>query len=216
MIKAVIFDLDGTLLYTLENLTESTNYALSYFGYKQYDINDIRNFVGDGVRKLIERTIPEGEANANFEACLKIFKEHYSKTMYEKTRPYDGIVEMLKTLNQNGITCAVVSNKFDSAVKELCIRYFGDLIKIANGECTGIRKKPCPDGVLNIVQKLDCTNSCLYVGDSEVDVQTAKNAGIPCISVSWGYKDKNFLKEHDAKIIVDSIDELTTIILAYK
>ena len=91
-----------------------------------------------------------------------------------------------------------------------------DLIKIANGECTGIRKKPCPDGVLNIVQKLDCTNSCLYVGDSEVDVQTAKNAGIPCISVSWGYKDKNFLKEHDAKIIVDSIDELTTIILAYK
>ncbi len=214
-LKAVIFDLDGTLLFTLENLYESTNYALKQFGYKERTLDEIRDFVGNGVRKLIERAIPDGENNPNFEKCLGIFKEHYSKTMYEKTRPYDGVVEMLKTLNQNGITCAVVSNKFDSAVKELCRHYFGDLIKTAAGECTDIRKKPCPDGVLKIIKQLNCQGKCLYVGDSEVDIQTAKNANLPCISVCWGYKNKDFLIKNGAQNIVQTIDELKKTILEY-
>ena len=154
--KAVIFDLDGTLLYTLENLYESTNYALVQFNYPTRTIEEVRTFVGNGVSKLIERAIPEGLDNPNFEECLQIFKEHYSKTMYEKTRPYDGVVKMLTTLKQNGIICAVVSNKFDSAVKELCAHYFGDLIQAAAGECGDVRKKPCPDGVLKIIKQLDC------------------------------------------------------------
>ena len=215
-IKTVIFDLDGTLLYTLENLYESTNYALAQFDYPLHTLGEIRAFVGNGVRKLIERAIPEGENNPDFEACLKIFKEHYSKTMYEKTRPYDGVIEMLKTLNSDGITCAVVSNKFDSAVKELCARYFGDLITTAAGECETIRKKPCPDGVLSVIKQLGCAGKCLYVGDSEVDIETAKNAKLPCISVSWGYKDRDFLLQHGADIIADSVEELTNIIQNFK
>ena len=212
-IKAVIFDLDGTLLYTLENLYESTNYALKHFDYRECSLEQIRNFVGNGVEKLIERAIPDGVNNPNFEECLKIFKAHYSKTMYEKTRPYDGVIKMLETLKQNNIACAVVSNKFDSAVKELCSRYFGDLIVQAAGECETIRKKPCPDGVLSVIKKLGCEGNCLYVGDSEVDIQTSKNAGLPCISVSWGYKNRDFLLQNGAQIIVDNADELTEIIL---
>lgn len=211
---AVIFDLDGTLLYTLENLFESTNYALAKFGYQQRSIEEIRAFVGNGVKKLIERSIPGGENNPDFEDCLKIFKEHYSKTMYEKTRPYDGVLEMLKKLNNSGIACAVVSNKFDSAVKELCAHYFGTLIKTAAGECDDVRKKPCPDAVLKVVKLLGCKEGCcVYVGDSEVDIQTAKNAGLPCISVCWGYKDRDFLLQNGAQVIVDNVNELTKAIL---
>ena len=213
--KAVIFDLDGTLLYTLENLYESTNFALGCFDYPKRTLEEVRNFVGNGVRKLIERSIPEGEKNPNFEKCLEIFKEHYSKTMYDNTRPYDGIMKMLKILPKNGIVCAVVSNKFDSAVKVLCKRYFEDLVSLAVGECETVRKKPCPDGVLKIIEQLGCKGNCVYVGDSEVDIETAKNAGLYCISVSWGYKDKEFLLKNGASEIVDTVDELTETILKH-
>ena len=212
-LKAVIFDLDGTLLYTLENLHKSTNFALEHFGYPKRSLEEIRNFVGNGVQKLIERALPDGIDNPDFNQCLELFKKHYSQTMYEKTRPYDGIIEMLRTLNRSGIVCAVVSNKFDSAVKELCKRYFGDLIAFAAGECEDVRKKPCPDGVLKIINQLGCGGDCVYVGDSEVDIQTAKNAGLKCISVSWGYKDKDFLIQNGAQLIVGSVEELTKAIL---
>ena len=212
-LKAVIFDLDGTLLYTLENLHKSTNFALEHFGYPKRSLEEIRNFVGNGVQKLIERALPDGIDNPVFNQCLELFKKHYSQTMKEKTRPYDGIIDMLRTLNRSGIVCAVVSNKFDSAVKELCKRYFGDLITIAAGECEDVRKKPCPDGVLKIINQLGCGGDCVYVGDSEVDIQTAKNAGLKCISVSWGYKDKDFLIQNGAQLIVGSVEELTKAIL---
>lgn len=206
--KSVIFDLDGTLLYTLENLHESTNFALKHFGYAERSLTEIRSFVGNGVQKLIERAIPDGLENPNFKSCFNLFKEHYSKTMYEKTRPYEGVIELLNELNECGIKCAVVSNKYDAAVKELCVKYFGDKIAIAVGENAQVRKKPAPDSVFAVINQLGCEGNCVYVGDSEVDLKTAQNANITCISVSWGYKDREFLVSRGAEKIADSVQEL--------
>lgn len=207
MIDTVIFDLDGTLLYTLENLYKSTNYALAKCGFKERTIKEVRNFVGNGVNKLIERSIPDGENNPFFEKCLSLFKEHYSSTMEDDAHPYDGILDLLDRLNEDGIKCAVVSNKYDSAVKELCKKYFGSRIIVAVGESENVRKKPAPDSVLEIMKKLN-SQKALYVGDSEVDIQTANNADIPCISVSWGYKDRDFLLNNGADIIVNNAKDL--------
>ena len=207
MIDTVIFDLDGTLLYTLENLYKSTNYALKKCGYKERTILEVRNFVGNGVQKLIERSIPHGIENPDFEKCLSIFKEHYSSTMGDDARPYDGIIELLDNLNNDGIKCAVISNKYDSAVKELCKKYFGSRILTAIGESPTIRKKPAPDTVLAVIKELGAKNA-VYVGDSEVDIQTAQNAKIPYISVTWGYKDIDFLVQNNAKLLVNNTEEL--------
>lgn len=209
--KVIIFDLDGTLLNTLEDLTDSTNFALESFGYEKRSIDEVRNFVGNGVAKLIERAIPDGVGNKDYEGCLRVFKEHYSKNMYNKTAPYPGIIDMLKTLRQKGYGVAVVSNKFDIAVRALCDKYFSDLIDGAAGEneIAGIKKKPAPDSVYAVVARLgaDLVN-CIYVGDSEVDIMTAQNSGIPCVSVLWGFKDREFLIAHGAQIIVQTPDEI--------
>lgn len=154
MIDTVIFDLDGTLLYTLENLHLSTNYALDKYGFKQRTLKEIRSFVGNGVELLIKRAVPDDTDEITTAKCLADFKEHYAATMYDKTRPYDGIVEMLDKLNADNIKCAVVSNKFDAAVKELCERYFGKRILYAVGERDGIRKKPAPDSVLEVIRQI--------------------------------------------------------------
>ncbi len=209
--RIIIFDLDGTLLNTLEDLADSTNFALKTLGYPERSVEEVRNFVGNGVAKLIERAIPDGVENPDFEKCLNLFKENYSKNMYNKTAPYSGIIDMLKILKNKGCKIAVVSNKFDIAVKELCKKYFSDLIDIAVGEneANGIKKKPAPDTVLSVVEQL-CANidDCVYVGDSEVDIMTAKNSGMPCISVLWGFKDREFLLEHNACIFVETPDEI--------
>ena len=207
MIDTVIFDLDGTLLYTLENLYKSTNYALKKCGYKERTIQEVRNFVGNGVQKLIERSLPGGADNPDFEKCLAVFKEHYSKTMEDDARPYDGVIQLLDKLNTDGIKCAVVSNKYDSAVKELCKKYFGSRILTAIGESPSVHKKPSPDTVLEVIKELNAQNT-VYVGDSEVDIQTAQNAKIPCISVTWGYKDIDFLIQNNAQILVNNTEEL--------
>ena len=207
----IIFDLDGTLLNTLEDLTDSTNYALECFGYSTRSIAEVRTFVGNGVTKLIERAIPNGLQNQDFEKCLEVFKEHYSKNMYNKTAPYCGVIEMLKDLKQRDCKIAVVSNKFDTAVKELCVKYFLGLVDVAIGENEkeGIKKKPAPDAVLSVV---DCfcadIDDCVYVGDSEVDIMTASNSNMPCISVLWGFKDKEFLLAHNAQILAETPDDI--------
>lgn len=214
MKKTVIFDLDGTLLYTLEDLAESTNFALESFNYSRCSLSQIRSYVGDGVQKLMERAIPLGSENPDFQQCLETFKSHYKKNMYNKTRPYEGVIKLLDILKKQGVKTAVVSNKFDSAVKELCEHYFDRKIDIAVGESDSIRKKPSPDGLFEVMKKLGSEpKDCLYIGDSEVDILTAKNACIPCISVNWGYKDENFLKFHGAEVIVSSCDELLNEIL---
>ena len=209
MISTVIFDLDGTLLYTLEDLTDSTNYVLSKFKYPVKTIDNIRCYVGDGVSKLIERAIPDGINNPKFHECLNIFTKHYSQNMYNKTRPYADIIDMLKMLKSRHIKTAIVSNKFDSAVKELTKKYFPNLIDIAFGQRENIAPKPSPaivNEVLGILKTTPC--ACLYAGDSEIDIQTAKNAGIECISTAWGYKSIDFLRENGAVKLIRAPYEL--------
>lgn len=209
MIKTVIFDLDGTLLYTLEDLKDSVNFALVQFNYPPKTLDEVRNFVGNGVRLLIERSLPSGAKNPDLEQVLKIFKTHYAENMYNKTKPFDGINEMLDELKRKGIHLAVVSNKFDLAVKELCRKYFGEKIEIAIGESENVRKKPAPDSVLKVMEILNCNkDETFYVGDSEVDIQTAANCNLKCISVAWGYKNRNFLTENGARIIVNTPKEI--------
>ena len=209
--KAVIFDLDGTLLNTLEDLTDSTNFALSKFNFPQKTIDQVRRYVGNGVQRLIERAIPGGSSNPNFEKCLNLFKEHYKDNMFNKTAPYDGIIPMLKKLKSHKIRTAVVSNKFDDAVKGLCKKYFDGLIDFCAGEneLQGIRKKPAPDTVLKVLKEFGIkSDDAIYIGDSEVDIQTAKNANIECISVLWGFKNKEFLINSGAQIIISKPDEI--------
>ncbi len=194
MVKAVIFDLDGTLLNTLEDLWISTNFALSQFGYPQRTFEEVRMFVGNGVRKLIERAVPENCQNVD--ECLAVFKKHYAENMYNHTAPYNSIEKILKDLQAQGVKTAVVSNKFDLAVKELCKKYFGDLIDIAIGQFDDVPPKPAPNGVLKALKELG-EETAIYVGDSEVDVQTAKNANLTCIGVTWGFRDRENLKGAD-------------------
>ncbi len=211
MKKAVIFDLDGTLLNTLDDLADSTNYALSKFGYPTRTIEEVRQFVGNGVAKLIERAIPEGKNNPNFEKCLAIFKENYAQNMYNKTAPYNGIIEMLSNLKSKGIKIAVVSNKFDLAVKELCKKYFEEFIDFAAGEneAQGIKKKPAPDTVISVLNEFNfAPEDAVYVGDSDVDIMTAKNSKMPCISVTWGFRDEKFLLENGATILINAPSEI--------
>lgn len=211
MKKTVIFDLDGTLLNTLDDLADSTNYALSGFGYPTRTIDEVRQFVGNGVAKLIERAIPEGKNNPNFEKCLAIFKENYAQNMYNKTAPYNGIIEMLSNLKSKGIKIAVVSNKFDLAVKELCKKYFEGFIDFAAGEneAQGIKKKPAPDTVISVLNEFNfAPEDAVYVGDSDVDIMTAKNSKMPCISVTWGFRDEKFLLENGATILINAPSEI--------
>ena len=211
MIKFVIFDLDGTLLNTLVDLKESTNFALSQFGFPIRSLEEVRNFVGNGVAKLIERAVVENCEKDVEEKCLAIFKQHYSNNMYNNTAPYDGIIDVLKELRANGIKIGVVSNKFDSAVKELCEKYFHGLIDAAIGQCDDVLKKPAPDGVFKAMKLLgaDFSNT-VYVGDSDVDVLTAKNSGLPCIGVTWGFRDKSYLE--GAEFVIDKPYDIINVI----
>ncbi len=205
----IIFDLDGTLLNSLEDLKVSVNYALYGFKYPKQTLEMVRNNVGNGVEKLIERSLPDGKNNPNFEVCLSIFKEHYAKHMDVNTKPYPHILETLATLKTKGYKLAVVSNKFDAAVKPLCKKYFKTLIDVAIGQEKDTKKKPAPDTVYIALDELNSTaEKSVFIGDSEVDIQTAKNAGMDCISVSWGYKTKDFLEENGASIIIDTPFEL--------
>lgn len=213
MIKAVIFDLDGTLLNTLEDLKDSTNFALAEFNYPSRNLEEIRCFVGNGVKKLIERAIPGGSDNKDFEKCLSVFKEHYSQNMYNHTAPYNSILEILKELKQNKFKIAVVSNKFDSAVKELCKKYFCDFIDVSIGQSDNVPKKPAPDGVFKAIEELGVEPvECIYVGDSEVDVQTSKNAHLPCIGVTWGFRSKDVLQKEGCEYIIDKPCDIINLI----
>lgn len=206
MIKAVIFDLDGTLLNTLEDLWISTNFALKQFNYPEHTIQEVRTFIGNGVGKLIERAVPKN--CKNIEECLAIFKKHYAENMYNHTAPFSGIIDVLKELKQDGCKTGVVSNKFDSAVKELCKKYFGNLIDIAVGQFDDVPPKPAPNGVLKTLKEMN-EKKALYIGDSDIDIQTAKNTKLPCIAVTWGFSDKGSLK--DADFVVDKPSEIINI-----
>lgn len=204
MKNTFIFDLDGTLLNTINDLADSTNFALEKNGYKKRTVEEVRSFVGEGVRKLMVRALPNDVDDSVIDQCIKDFKEHYSKNMRNKTAPYEGIMELLKTLKDNDMKVGVVSNKFDRAVKELCKDYFGDFVDIAVGEREGIAKKPAPDSVFEALRILDAKKEyVLYIGDSDTDMETAKNAGVDSVGVTWGFRDKELLIETGAKYIVE-------------
>lgn len=210
MFDTVIFDLDGTLLDTLKDLYLSTNEILKKYSLPTRTIDEIRMFVGNGVPKLIERAIPK-EHKHLFDDILADFKEYYKEHSSINTRPYDGIISLLEHLKADGYKIGVVSNKLDFATKDLCNQYFGDLIDIAIGERENIQKKPCPDSVFEVMRVLESCSS-VYVGDSDVDIMTAKNANIPCISVTWGFRSREFLKENGGYIFADNTKELEKII----
>lgn len=207
MYKVFIFDLDGTLLDTLGDLASAVNYALRTHGMPEHSIDAVRRFVGNGVRVLIQRAMPDGEFNLQFEDVLATFRQYYLEHSLDTTRPYDGIPEMLSELRRRGCRTAVVSNKFDAATKELCRHFFADSIEVAIGEheAEGIRRKPAPDTVLEALRQLGVTKeNAVYVGDSDVDILTARNAGLPCISVLWGFRDRDFLQANGATTFVTS------------
>ena len=208
--KTYIFDLDGTLLDTLNDLHASCNYALRTHGMPERSLEEVRQFVGNGVKKLMERAIPDGLENPLFEDTLQTFRQHYLLHNLDTTLPYPGIMEMLQQLKAQGKRIAVVSNKFYAATQDLCKHFFGDTIQVAIGEREDIKKKPAPDTVLEALHQLQVTKQdAVYVGDSEVDVETARNSGIPCISVLWGFRSKSFLLSHGATTFIETPNELT-------
>ena len=205
MYKTYIFDLDGTLLDTLSDLAAAVNYALRTHGMPEHSIDDVRRFVGNGVRKLMERAIPDGAANPQFDETFATFRQYYMANSLDTTRPYEGIPEALAALKARGCRLAVVSNKMMAATQELCQHFFPDTIEVAIGEneAEGIRKKPAPDTVFAALKALGVgKEGAVYVGDSDVDIETARNSGLPCISVLWGFRDRDFLIQHGAKTFI--------------
>lgn len=202
--EAILFDLDGTLLNTLEDLKDNCNAALEACGYAPRTLDEVRRFVGNGVGLLIRRALPEGVGEEEWARCLALFKAHYQNNLDNKTRPYPGIEQALDALLARGYRIGVVSNKFDAAVKALCAHHF-PRIQVAVGEREGVRKKPAPDSALAAAQALGVRPaSTLYVGDSEVDIQTARNAGMDCLSVDWGFRPEAVLREAGATRIIHS------------
>lgn len=205
--RAAVFDLDGTLLDTLDDLTDSTNYVLEKHGFEKRSKKEIRSFVGNGVPKLIERALPDGPDNPLYDECVSEFKLYYKSHSAVKTAPYPGVSEMLRALRNSGIGIGVVSNKIDNAVKSLCETYFETLVDCAVGDREGFLRKPAPDSVFEVMRTLGCERA-VYVGDSDVDIKTAKNAGLVCISVTWGFCDTDKLRENGAEIYADNSTEL--------
>lgn len=203
MIKYVIFDMDGTILNTLDDITDSVNFALVKCGYAPLDINIIKNYVGRGNRALINSCLPNSD-DAAFNQLFKIYCEHYEINKSNKTAPYDGIADAMKQLKLQDYGMAVVSNKYDLGVKQLTSELFGDYISVAIGESASIKPKPEPDGVFAAMKLLGATSgNSVYIGDSEVDYLTANNSGLPFIGVGWGFRSREFLANLGAQYIID-------------
>ena len=212
-IDTVIFDMDGTVLDTLQDLADAVNAALKAFGMPERIIDEVRAFVGNGVRRLLELSVPDGFANPRFEEVFAKFREYYGVHCNDKTKAYDGILPLLRELEKEGYGLAIVSNKLDSAVKELNEIYFEGIVKVAIGEVEGIAKKPAPDMVEKALRELGKTKeTAVYVGDSDVDLMTARNVGLPCISVLWGFREEGFLKEQGARYFAKAPAEIPKLI----
>lgn len=211
MYSTYIFDLDGTLLNTLDDLAASVNYALRQYGMPEHPVDAVRRFVGNGVRLLMQRAVPEGADNPMFEEIFATFRQYYMAHSLDTTKPYENIPQVLASLRARGCRVAVVSNKMMAATQELCRYFFSDTVEVAIGEdeASGIRKKPAPDTVEVALQSLGVgKEGAVYVGDSDVDIMTARHAGLPCISVLWGFRDKTFLQEHGATTFITRPGEL--------
>ena len=209
--ELIIFDLDGTVLDTLSDLAAALNRALSLHGLPERTLPEVRSFVGNGIRKLIERGVPAGTDPALTDAVHADFYAYYSVHCADATAPYPGVRETISALRARGYRTAVVSNKADPAVQKLVRHYFAGDFDFAVGEKENVRAKPAPDAVFAALEALNVKKEdAVFVGDSEVDIQTAANAGIPCVSVTWGFKDREFLLAHGAKALIDKPEELLT------
>ncbi len=208
-INTVLFDLDGTLLDTLEDLMDSTNFALESFGMPKRSLEEMRNFVGRGVNIQIKRAVPEGTDEETESKVLEVFKKHYLENSHNKTRLYDGIPEFLEKLDLMGMKLGIVSNKIDESIKELNRYYMGDRIPVAVGGRDDLPKKPARDLADIALEELGAdTAYAVFVGDSDVDILTAKNLGILCISVTWGFRSEEELLEAGAKYLANTPDEV--------
>ncbi|MBQ9285788.1 MAG: HAD-IIIA family hydrolase [Bacteroidaceae bacterium] len=213
-VRAVVLDLDGTLLNTLDDLTTSTNWALSNNGLPERTTEEVRTFVGNGIRLLIERAVPQGTTKELTEQTFADFKRHYVQHCQDKTCLYDGIPEMLQALKAAGLQMAIVSNKLQAGVDELYERYFSDTVEVAIGERLSVRRKPAPDMVQLALSELGVEASeAVYVGDSDVDLLTAHNSGLPCISVLWGFRDREFLLQHGATDMAETPKDVVNMLI---
>ncbi len=210
--KALIFDLDGTLADSLEDLWLSTNHALHSMGWPGRTLDEVRSFVGNGVHLLIERAVPQGTAADMVERCFREFRTHYVEHCMDHTAPYKGIPELLAALDHKGYRMAIVSNKLQAGVDAMYSRHFARHVHVAIGEHAGVRRKPAPDMVLEAMERLGAgREECVYVGDSDVDILTAQESGLPCISVLWGFRDREFLIAHGAATLAAQPSDILAI-----
>lgn len=207
--KTYIFDLDGTLLDTLLDLANAVNYSMRMMNYPERTVEEVRNFIGNGVRVLIRRAVPEGTSDENYEKAYNRFREYYNSHLADCTVPYDGIMNVIDTLCQAGCKTAVVSNKSHDSAQQVVKHFFGDRFNMVVGKMERFPTKPNPDSVLYVIDELGADKeSCVYIGDSEVDVQTAHNAGLPCIGVTWGNRDRQELESNSAEFIAETPQEI--------
>ena len=210
---AVVFDMDGTVLNTLDDLTDAVNYVFSKFDLPPRSRDEYRKFFGNGIGYAMKCAAPEGTADSLFNEMIPVFREYYDIHCLDKTRPYEGILELMKALKDKGYKMAIVSNKIDSAVKELNERFFSEYVSVAIGEKPGIKRKPAADTVLAALDELGALrDEAVYIGDSEVDLQTARNSGLPCIAVLWGFRDKDHLIENGATTFANTPKDVISIL----
>lgn len=209
-----VFDMDGTILDTLEDLQNSLNVILERYGYPTRTLEEVRRFVGNGILRLIEQAVPSDCTEEQVRMVYEDFIPYYREHSAEKTRPYDGIVSLLDALKKHGMRLAVVSNKADAAVQDLCVQYFDGLFDLAVGERKGMAKKPAPDMVELVLDMLQVSKEdAVYIGDSEVDAATAQNSGLHLCAVEWGFRDVDVLKEHGAEHIFADTESLQDYLL---
>ena len=215
MIKACIFDLDGTLLNTITTISYYCNKTLAEFGFEPIEEEDYKYLVGDGAKKLVERMIEKKgiDSEEYFDKMFKFYNREYDNDVSYLTKPYDGIPELLAFLKTNNIKNCVLSNKPDYAACEAIKKFLGDLVDVTHGGRENVPLKPAPDGVEEILAEIGCTpDECLYIGDTSVDMQTGKNAGMYTIGVLWGFRKRDELEESGADVIVSSPDEIMEIV----
>ena len=212
-VLAILFDLDGTLLNTLDDLTDSVNAALSAGGYPPRGTDEVRGFIGNGISKLIERAVPPGTSKEAQRLALGHFREYYGKNMQAKTRPYDGVIEMLQAVASRGIRMAVVSNKPDSEVRPLVQEIFGRWISYSHGDLEGLPPKPAPDGALRMLKALGVpADQTFFVGDSDIDIETAHAAGLFSVGCSWGFRSRETLEKAGADAIIEAPAQLLALL----
>lgn len=212
-IDTIVFDMDGTVLNTLKDLTASVNFVLQKNGFPARTEEEYRRFFGNGIAYALKCAVPAGTPDSVIDGMLPLFKEHYGRHCLDSTGPYDGVIPLMKRLREDGYRMAIVSNKIDPAVKELNRRFFSEYVDVAIGEGEGVKRKPAPDTVFRALKELGKTReSAVYVGDSEVDYQTAVNAGIPCVSVLWGFRDRDFLVRQGATLFAETPEQVLSVL----